>query len=245
MLLCSSGDGASGRKKVRLVTPGGRLDTLGPRSLFGFNLEVAGARPPAGLAGPRGKHRCLWPAPAESPTLARPRRCPWRSRLGTAGSCLCLTRGRWRRGTRLKPVPAGRGPAQRRRRKTERESGQARRRHGTGPGAPPPPPPALLLQPHSCSAAHGEGAVWRVGCWRTVPCHQPDGHHGPAGRAGQVRDQRAMPQAASLWSTLGVIWQDAGFVQLVLMLGFGMAWPGPAMCTLPPGQNVGRERPFG
>lgn len=191
------GDGAR-----RLVIPGGRLETLGPRSLDLISRLQA---PAAGLAGPRGKHRCLWPAPAESPTLARPRRRPWRSRLGTAGSCLCLTRGRWRRGTRLKPVPAGRGPAQRRRRKTERESGQARRRHGTGPGAPPPPPPALLLQPHSCSAAHGEGAVWRVGCWRTVPCHQPDGHHGPAGRAWQVRDRRAMPQAAGLWSTLGMI----------------------------------------
>lgn len=57
------------------------LKTLPPRSLFGFNLEVAGARPPAGLAGQRGKHRCLCLAPAESPTLAGPRRCPWRPRL--------------------------------------------------------------------------------------------------------------------------------------------------------------------
>lgn len=69
------------KKKVRGVQRGGRHKTLAPRSLFGFNLGVAGARPPAGLAGLRRKHRCLWLAPAESPTLARPRRCPWRPRL--------------------------------------------------------------------------------------------------------------------------------------------------------------------
>lgn len=62
---------------MRRVKRGGRLHTLAPRSLFGFNLEVAGARPPEGLAGLRRKHRCLWLAPAEPPTLARPRRCPW------------------------------------------------------------------------------------------------------------------------------------------------------------------------
>lgn len=56
---------------MRRVNRAGGLKTLPPRSLFGFNLEVAGARPPAGLAGRRGKHRCLCLAPAEFP-YARP-----------------------------------------------------------------------------------------------------------------------------------------------------------------------------
>lgn len=60
-----------------------------------------------------------------------------------------------------------------------------------------------------------------------------------------MRDQRAMPQAAGLWSALGMIQQETESVHLVLMLRPGMAWLGPAMCTLPPGRNVGRERPFG
>lgn len=60
-----------------------------------------------------------------------------------------------------------------------------------------------------------------------------------------MRDRRAMPQAAGLWSALGMIQQEAESVHSVLMLGSGMAWLGPAMCTLPLGRNVGRERPFG
>lgn len=43
------------KKKVRRVNRVGGLKTLPPRSLFRFNLEVAGARPPA--CGPRGTER--------------------------------------------------------------------------------------------------------------------------------------------------------------------------------------------
>lgn len=65
------------KEKVRRVSPVGGLKTLAPRSLFGFNLEVAGARPPTGLAGHRERSTgaCAWrlPSPRRSPVRAAAR----------------------------------------------------------------------------------------------------------------------------------------------------------------------------